>query len=67
MSFRNLRRRLTWLLRRPLHIRLNTPHDQAAHALHGLAHLLHRRRDMTGRRIRIDLTIRPARHHGEER
>jgi hypothetical protein len=55
-------------LRRPLRIRLTAPHDQAANALHGLAHFLHRRPDMTGRRIRIDLTIRPARQQdGDQR
>ncbi|NIL40456.1 hypothetical protein HCB17_04190 [Salinispora arenicola] len=50
--------RLTNRLRRPLYIRLVGPADQNAAALHGLAHFLNRRRDMDGRRIRIDLTIR---------
>lgn len=50
--------RLTNRLRRPLHIQLVGPADQTAAALHGLAHFLNRRRDMDGRRIRIDVTIR---------
>ncbi|QKW15737.1 hypothetical protein [Verrucosispora sp. NA02020] len=45
-------------LRRPLHIRLVGPAHQTAAALHGVAQMLHRRPDMDGRRIRIDLTIR---------
>lgn len=45
-------------LRRPLRIRLVGPADQTAAALHGLAHMVNRRPDMTDRRIRIDLTIR---------
>ncbi|MEV4843938.1 hypothetical protein AB0K20_12050 [Micromonospora matsumotoense] len=50
--------RLTNRLRRPLYVRLVGPADQSAAALHGLAHLINRRPDMEGRRIRIDLTIR---------
>ena len=45
-------------LRRPLRIRLVGPSHQTAAALHGLAHMVNRRHDMNGRRIRIDLTIR---------
>ncbi|WKU07707.1 hypothetical protein [Micromonospora sp. HUAS LYJ1] len=50
--------RLTNRLRRPLYVRLVGPADQSAAALHGLAHLINRRPDMEGRRIRIDLIIR---------
>lgn len=53
-----------WLavrLRRPIRIHLAAPPDNAAAALHGLASLLARRGDMTGRRLRIDLTIHPPR------
>ncbi|MFC5925520.1 hypothetical protein [Micromonospora vulcania] len=46
------------LMRRPLRIRLVGPPDQAAAALQGIAHLVLRRRDMNGRRIRIHITIR---------
>ncbi|RUL93699.1 hypothetical protein [Verrucosispora sp. FIM060022] len=45
-------------LRRPLRIRLVGPSHQTAAALHGLAHMVNRRHDLNGRRIRIDLTIR---------
>ncbi|KAB1942270.1 hypothetical protein F8271_12990 [Micromonospora sp. ALFpr18c] len=50
--------RLIDRLRRPLRIRLVGPADQTAAALHGVAHMVNRRPDMNGRRIRIDLTIR---------
>ncbi|MFF3869564.1 hypothetical protein [Micromonospora sp. NPDC001898] len=53
-------------LRRPLRIRLVGPADQTAAALHGLAHFIHRRRDMDGRRVCIDLTIR-EKPKGEQR
>lgn len=59
--------RLGRMFRRPLRIELTASHDQAANALHGLAHFLNRRPDMTGRRIRIDLTIRPAKRTGGQR
>ncbi|MEU4778512.1 hypothetical protein OG989_07535 [Micromonospora sp. NBC_01740] len=45
-------------LRRPLRIQLVGPADQTAAALHGLAQMVNRRRDMNDRRIRIDVTIR---------
>ncbi|MFG3705473.1 hypothetical protein ACGF7U_12175 [Micromonospora sp. NPDC047670] len=45
-------------LRRPLRIQLVGPADQTAAALHGLAHMVNRRRDMNDRRIRIDVVIR---------
>ncbi|MEU6074811.1 hypothetical protein [Micromonospora sp. NPDC047074] len=58
--------RLTNRLRRPLHIQLVGPADQTAAALRGLAHFINRRRDMDGRRIRIDVTIR-EKPKGEQR
>ncbi|MFD1322617.1 hypothetical protein [Micromonospora sonneratiae] len=55
---------MTYLINRlrfPLRVQLVGPADQTATALHGLAELIRRRRDMHGRRIRIDLTIREKR------
>ncbi|MEU7950635.1 hypothetical protein AB0B62_05565 [Micromonospora chalcea] len=42
----------------PLHIELNGSPDRLAAALHGLAHMVNRRRDLDGQRIRITLTVR---------
>ncbi|MDT0527664.1 hypothetical protein RM555_01530 [Micromonospora sp. DSM 115977] len=50
--------RLINRFRRPLRIQLVGPADQTAAALHGLAQMVNRRRDMNDRRIRIDVTIR---------
>ncbi len=50
--------RITRLFRRPLRVQLTAPPEKAAAALHGLANMLNRRRDLDGTRVRIDLTIR---------
>ncbi|MEU8088580.1 hypothetical protein AB0B57_33815 [Micromonospora sp. NPDC049101] len=43
---------------KPLHIELNGSPDRLAAALHGLAHMVNRRRDLNGQQISITLTIR---------
>ncbi|MGK5675130.1 hypothetical protein ACSNOB_20100 [Micromonospora sp. URMC 106] len=43
---------------KPLHIELDGSPDRLAAALHGLAHMVHRRHDLDGQRIRITLTVR---------
>ncbi|MBQ0977557.1 hypothetical protein AB0J68_04840 [Micromonospora sp. NPDC049580] len=43
---------------KPLHIELNGSPDRLAGALHGLAHMVNRRRDLNGQQISITLTIR---------
>ncbi|MFJ6195774.1 hypothetical protein [Micromonospora sp. NPDC092111] len=43
---------------KPLHIDLNGSPDRLAAALHGLANMVHRRRDLDGQRIRITIVIR---------
>ncbi|MGC4877334.1 hypothetical protein ACLQ26_13890 [Micromonospora sp. DT43] len=43
---------------KPLHIQLNGSPDRLAGALHGLAHMVNRRRDLNGQQISITLTIR---------
>ncbi|MEU1249379.1 hypothetical protein [Micromonospora arida] len=43
---------------KPLHIELNGSPDRLAGALHGLAHMVNRRRDLNGQRICIILTVR---------
>ncbi|TDB73618.1 hypothetical protein [Micromonospora sp. KC723] len=43
---------------KPLHIELNGSPDRLAAALHNLAYMVDRRRDLDGQRIRITLTIR---------
>lgn len=43
---------------KPLHIDLNGSPDRLAAALHGLAHMVHRRRDLDGQRIRITIVVR---------
>ncbi|MEV6816688.1 hypothetical protein [Micromonospora sp. NPDC051296] len=46
---------------KPLHIELDGTPDRLAAALHGLAHMVHRRRDLDGQSIRITLTVRDTR------
>ncbi|MCZ7418272.1 hypothetical protein O3597_04745 [Verrucosispora sp. WMMA2044] len=43
---------------KPLHIELDGTPDRLAAALHGLAHMVNRRRDLDGQSIRITLTVR---------
>ncbi|SBT51644.1 hypothetical protein [Micromonospora narathiwatensis] len=43
---------------KPLHIDLNGSPDRLAAALHGLAHMVHRRHDLDGQRIRITIVVR---------
>ncbi|GAB3861257.1 hypothetical protein GCM10029963_65450 [Micromonospora andamanensis] len=43
---------------KPLHIELDGSPDRLAAALHGLAHMVNRRRDLDGQSIRITLTVR---------
>ncbi|WBB54341.1 hypothetical protein [Verrucosispora sp. WMMD573] len=43
---------------KPLHIELDGTPDRLAAALHGLAHMVNRRRDLDGQSIRISLTVR---------
>ncbi|MEH0973013.1 hypothetical protein V6U77_17985 [Micromonospora sp. CPCC 205546] len=46
---------------KPLHIELNDSPDRLAAALHGLAHMVNRRRDLDGQHIHISLTVRNPR------
>ncbi|MFI7219136.1 hypothetical protein [Micromonospora maritima] len=43
---------------KPLNIDLDGSPDRLAAALHGLAHMVRRRDDLDGQRIRITVTIR---------
>jgi hypothetical protein len=43
---------------KPLHIDLNGSPDRLAAALHGLAHMVHHRRDLDGQRIRVTIVVR---------
>ena len=50
---------------RPLNIELDDSPEHIAAALHGLAHLVHRRRhDLVGQSIRITVTVRDPYQRG---